>query len=174
MGIRDQEIDRLVSYIKGLGLKVLFSSKKSDCAAEWSLENTQITIYKPLNTSKIDIVTSLIHEAGHAVHNINEKNRKLDPKYLEALNHVDTAEELGFDSKKIQRKVILDNEIAGSQYWHSIYQQTNMKFPIWKLNAAMEFDLWQYRFFYETGDFPTSKTKKAKLKEINKKHRTKK
>lgn len=171
MGIRDQELSRLVSYIKGLGLKVVFSSKKADMAASWTLDNSQITVYKSKNSSKIETILSLHHELGHAIHNIQEKNRQTDPKFEEALNHVDSAEELGFDSKKRQRKIILDNEIAGSQYWHSIYEQTNMKFPIWRLECAMEFDLWQYRVFYETGDFPISKLRKAKYKELVRKYK---
>lgn len=171
--IRDQEIDRLVNYIKGLGLKVVFSSKKTDYSAIWYLDNSQITICKSENVSKLETVLSLIHETGHAIHNIHEKNRQVDPKFVEALDHIDEAEELGLDTKKKHRRNLLNNEIAGTKYWHSIYRETNMKFPIWKLDAAMEFDIWMYQVFFETGEYPKTKEKAQKNKEILRKYRPK-
>lgn len=166
--IRDQEIERLVNYIKGIGLKVTFSSKKSDCAAEWYLDNSGIVVYKAKNTSKIDTVLSLIHEIGHSMHNLWEKNRQVDDKLDSALDHIDRAEESETDTKKNQRKIILNNEIYGTRYWHQIYKETNMKFPIWKLEAAMKFDVWQYEVFYETGKDPTRDEKRKKIKEVRK------
>lgn len=171
--IRDQEIQRLVNYIKGLGLKISFSNKKSDCSAMWYIDNSGIVIYKATNTTKIDTVLSLIHEAAHALHNIYEKNRQLDSKFEKALTHVDDAEENGLDTEKKQRGILLDNEIAGTAYWHNIYKETNMKFPIWKLESAMEYDVWQYQYFYENARYPNKKVKLKKRKEIREKHRSK-
>lgn len=171
--IRDAEIQRLIDYTKGLGLKVTFSSKKESASAEWCLDNSEIFIYRNRNKTKIETVLSLIHEIGHSVHNIHEKNREVDVKFMEALDHVDEAEENEEDTQKKQRKIILQNEIAGTNYWHSIYKETNMQFPIWKLEAAMEYDIWQYEVFYETGYYPTNKDRKKKLGEINVKHRNK-
>lgn len=169
--VRDQEIQRLVNYAKGLGLKVTFSSKKSDNDAEWYIDNSGLIIYKNKNTPKIDIVLSLIHEIGHSKHSIWEKDRGIDSKFDEALTHFSESEEKGIDPKKRQRKVLLDYEIAGTNYWHEIYTDTNMKFPIWRLEAQMEFDIWQFEYFYENGVYPSKKIKKVKLKEINEKHR---
>jgi hypothetical protein len=171
--IRDQEIERLVNYIKGIGLKVTFSSKKSDCAASWYLDNSGITIYKTKNTTKIDTVLSLIHEIGHSMHNLWEKNRQIDLRLESALDHVDKAEELKMDAQKKQRRIILRNEIAGTKYWHQIYKETNMKFPIWRLEIAMEFDVWQYEVEYETGSNPSRKEKQEKRKQLVKKYRKK-
>jgi len=171
--LRDDEIQRLVNYIKGLGLKVTFSSKQSDCSAFWYLDNSEIVICKNKNKSKIETVLSLIHETGHALHNIYEKNRKTDPKFEEALDHVDEAQELELDTQKKQRKIILNNEKAGTHYWDAIYRETNMKFPMWKLEAAKEIDVWMYEVFYETGKYPKTKERIAKVKEVNRKHRRK-
>lgn len=171
--IRDEEIQRLVNYIKGLGLKVTFSSKKSDSSAFWYLDNSEIVICNSNNSTKIDTVLSLVHEIAHAKHNIHEKNRQIDPKFEKALDHVDEAEESGEDTQKRQRKIILDNEIAGTRYWHEIYAETNLKFPIWKLEAQMEYDIYQYEYFYETGELPLGRERKKKLKEINARHRSK-
>ena len=172
--IRDEEIKRLTNYIKGLGLKVIFYSKSSDSAASWALDNSEIIINTKNNDSKTDIIVSMIHEIGHALHNLWEKKRELDKEFEKALDHVDEAEEQGLDTKKKQRKIILDNEIAGTKYWYSIYKETNMQFPLWKLYANMEFDIWQYQVYYETGDFPTCKEKDKKFTEICKKHKRKK
>jgi hypothetical protein len=170
---RDEEIQRLVNYIKGLGLEVTFSSKKSDAAAHWYLDNTGIVVFKKNNSSKIETVLSLIHEIAHAKHCIWEKDRKVDLKFEEALDHVDGAELEGTDTKKKQRKIILDNEIAGTKYWEEIYKETNMQFPIWRLEAAKEFDIYQYQVFYETGSYPKFKERKKKHKEVMNKHRSK-
>lgn len=171
--VRDQEIQRLVNYIKGLGLKVTFSSKKSDASAFWYLDNSEIVICKKNNSSKIETVLSLIHEIGHSKYCIREKDRQLDLKFEGALDHVDKAEEEETDTQKKQRKIILDNEIAGTKYWHEIYKETNMQFPIWRLEAAMEYDIWQYEVFHETGSYPKFKERKKKFKEVMNKYRRK-
>lgn len=168
--IRDQEINRLINYIKGIGLKVSFTSKEKGVSAFWYIDNSEIVICRNNNKTKISTVLSLIHELGHAMHNIHEKSREIDTKVEKALNHVSEAEEQEFDTKKRQRKIILDDEIAGTQYWHSIYKETNMKFPVQKLEAQMEFDIWQYEVYYEKGKDPTVKEKKAKMKELRKKY----
>lgn len=169
--VRDDEIQRLVNYGKGLGLNITFSSKKSDCAAFWYLDNSGIVICKSKNVSKIDTVLSLIHELGHALHNIHERDRQIDRKVEDALNHVDKAEELKIDAKKRQRKIILNDEIAGTAYWDSIYKETNMKFPIWRLEVAKEYDMWQYQFWYETGKNPQKREKIEKYKEIEERYK---
>ena len=168
--IRDEELNRLVNYAKGLGLKVTFSSKKSDISAAWYLDNSGIVIFKSKNTTKIETVLSLVHELGHAMHNIHEKDRKVDPKFEQALDAVDEAEELEIDTQKRHRKTILNNEIAGTQYWDSIYKETHMKFPIWRLEMAKVYDTWQYQVFYETGKDPIGRVRLKKRKELRKKY----
>jgi hypothetical protein len=95
----------------------------------------------------------------------------MDTKFEKAIDHVDLAEEYGEDTKKGHRKTILNSEIAGTRYWHVIYKDTNMKFPIWRLEVAMEFDVWVYQVFYETGKYPIKKVRIAKYKQLVKKHR---
>jgi hypothetical protein len=169
--IRDVEIQRLISYARGLGLEVTFSSKKSDCAAFWYLDNSGIVIFKKNNSSKVSTVLSLLHELGHSKHNIHEKDRQRDLKFEQALDHVDEAEELEIDSQKRQRKIILDNERKGTQYWDEIYTECNLQFPKWKLEMAKEYDIWHYEVFYETDKYPMQKEKRAKRKELVKKYR---
>lgn len=169
--IRDQEIERLVNYIKGLGLKIRFSSKKVDYAADWLLDNSQITVYKTMSSSKIDTILSIIHELGHCLHNVHEKDRQVDTLFSNALDSVAEAEDQELDSKKRHRKIILDNELAGTRYWSIVYKDCNLKFPIWRLELAMELDVWQYQIWYETSKDPTRKERKEKYKELFNKHR---
>ncbi|HWY36832.1 MAG TPA: hypothetical protein VNX68_19455 [Nitrosopumilaceae archaeon] len=172
--IRDEEIQRLTNYIKGIGLKVTFiSQKRANFAAAWYLDNSAIEICKNKNKTKIETILSLIHELGHALHNIHEKDRQVDTKFDGAISHVDKAEEEDTDTQKRQRKTIFDNEVAGAQYWHQIYKETNMKFAIWRLDAAMEYDIWNYEVHYETGDYPSWAAKKKKRKEVMNRYRNK-
>jgi hypothetical protein len=168
--IRDEEIKRLIKYAQGVGLKVSFTSKDVGASAFWYLDNSEIVVCKNHNKTKISTVLTLIHELGHAMQNIHEKNREIDRKVEKALNDVSEAEEQDLDTKKRQRKIILNDEIAGTQYWHSIYKETDMKFPMWKLEAQMVYDIWQYEVYYETGKYPVSRDKNTKMKELKEKY----
>jgi len=165
--IRDKEIDRLVKYAQALGVKVSFSNNKNtEDAADWTLDGKNITIYTKNQHSKTDTILSLIHEIAHSLDHIHRHNRELDEKFEDALDPGDNGE-IG----KRKRKIILDSEVAGTEYWHTIYKETDLKFPLWKLYAQMEHDVWQFRFYHETGEFPGFLERKKKRKELYKKHK---
>lgn len=166
MGIRDLEISRLISYLKGLGVVVKFSSKKNAPAdAEITLDNSEIVIYLKYNKSKTQIILSLIHEAGHAVSSIHERGRKIDPK----MDHVLGKEEHKLSKK--ERKVIYDDELMGASYWDVVIKDVNVKLPRWKIEAQKELDVWVYKYYYQTGQFPATVLKRQKSKEFNNKWR---
>ena len=173
--IRDKEIDRLIHYAKGLGTRVVFSKKNNGDAAEWNLDGTEITIFTNSQDSKTDTILSLIHEIGHHVWFIHEKNRKPDLKFEEAIsiqNLVET-EDRNRPTPKKMRKKIYEVELASAQWWETIYKETDMKFPIWKLHAQKEFDIWIYEYFYNTGNFPTISQKTNKWRIIREKYKGK-
>lgn len=168
--IRDEEIKRLIHYAKGMGVKVIIYNKNnSDADAEWTTDGSMIKVYVNSKTSKTDIVLSLIHELGHHVWFVHEKDRQPDLKLDEALERHDDTN----PAPKHLRKKIYDMEKASTEWWWSIYKDANIKIPEWKVNAAMEFDTWMYEVFYETGKFPIGKKKKEKNKEVIKKWRGK-
>lgn len=172
MGIRDKELERLIKYAEGTGLKVKMNNTESDqgCGG-WATDGTELILYLKTHRSKIEQILTMIHEISHHVWFIHKKNREPDLKFEEALERQNLYEvdEAVTPAPKHMRKKILDVEIAGSRWWETIYKETDMKFPIYKMHLQMEFDLWIYEEYYETGHFPSSKDRKAKWKEIRKK-----
>lgn len=171
---RDDELKRLVKYAEGMGLKVKFSSAAVvKDAAEWAIDGSEIVIFTRNNDSKTEILLSMIHEIGHHVWFIHEKNRQPDLTFEKAIDRQNLFDEDLSDTPppKKMRKKILDIEVAGTQYWEMIYKDTNMQFPIWKMYAAMEFDIWVYQNYFKTGHFPKNKEARAKFKEVRAKHK---
>lgn len=152
--IRDQEIDRLVKYAQGMGCPVHFKPyvKGSKIAGGWTIDGSEISIFICITSrlSKIDIVLTLIHEISHHKGYV-ENNRNMDLKVLAALE--DESE------KDISRKRVYLDEVKDSQYWEQIYLDTDCKFPISKLYAQRDFDIWCYEVYYKEGKFPNSKRK---------------
>jgi hypothetical protein len=168
MARRDDEIKRLIHYAKGMGVKVVLRSKgEGDDSAYWSIDGSMIEVFTTPTKSKTSIVLDLLHELGHQVWFVHEKDRQPDLKFEEALGRPED------DISKELRKKIYDVEVAGTTWWESIYKDTNLKVPKWKVNSAMEFDMWMYEQYYETGVFPKGKARTAKLREVRAKWRPK-
>jgi len=159
-----------------MGLKVRFVTKKGvNHEAYWTIDGTELVVYNKKANSKTDNILSLIHEIGHHVWFIHEKNRKKDERLEKALDRQDEFEENTNENpapKKLREK-ILNMERASTDYWYTIYKDTNLKFPLWKLYAQMEFDVWQYEVYYDTGHFPRFMERRAKWKDIARKHKNK-
>lgn len=173
---RDEEIQRLISYGKGLGVKVTIRTKtQKDNEAEWALDGTEINVFGGNDKSKTDIILDLIHELGHHLHFIHEKNRKPDIKFEEAITRENLFQvDTDVPTPKHLRKKILDVEIAGTNWWQAIYKDTNIGIPLWKVEAAKSFDIWMYEMYYKTGSFPKRKEKIEKHKEVRDRFKTKK
>lgn len=161
--VRDDELNRLVKYALGMGVSVRFKPyvKLSHNRAEWLVDGSEITIYCSPNESKLGKILSLIHELSH--HKAFVKNeRKIDPETSQLLDKEDL--------NKKERKQILNMEIADSSHWEEIYKETNCQFNIEKLYKQREYDIWSYKFYYETDRDPSEKEKRAKKKELRKKY----
>lgn len=172
MGIRDREIDRLIKYAQGLGLKVSFINTNATHAADWVIDGTEIRIYTRKNKSKTDTILSIVHELGHHLWFIHEKERQPDLKFEQAIDRENLyISKVKAKTPKKLRKKILTTEIEGTKYWEVIVKDTNIKIPTWKINLQKEFDIWTYEVYYETGKFPIKKNRVEKLKELTIKHR---
>lgn len=156
--IRDKEIERLVKYANAMGTKVVFSNApRPGDNAEWYIDNSQITIYTKKNLSKTDTILSLVHEIGHVLDFIHENDRVEDKNLEKALDAQDRN-----DAKRKHLKKILDVERRATQYWHTIYKETDLKIPLWKVDLSIEFDVWQYEYLYENGKWPNKKVRAKK------------
>jgi len=159
--IRDLELNRLIKYAQGMGISVNFKPyvKGSKDEALWTIDGTKIEIFVKATTTKLDKILSLIHEIAHHKTFVNN-GRKIDPAVEEALD----AE----DDKKKFRKALYEDETEATKYWEEIYRDTNCQFDKNKLYMQKEFDIWTYRVYYETGEYPTRKMQAEKRKELKK------
>jgi hypothetical protein len=174
MGIRDEEIKRLIHYAKGLGVKVIIYNKsKNGAEAEWSLDGSMIQVYAGSSKSKTNVILDLIHELGHHAWFIHEKDRQPDIKFDQAITRENLFQvETDVPTPKKLRKKILDVEISGTAWWNVIYKDTNLKIPLWKLEASKEFDIWMYEMYFQNGHFPKGKVKKDYFKKVFQKYRS--
>lgn len=172
MTIRDEEIKRLIHYAKGMGVKVtIYNKPNKGAAADWTLDGTSITVYAGKSVSKTSIVLSLIHELGHHLWFIHEKDRQPDLKFHEAIDRENIfLENKAIPTPKHLRKKILGVELAGTAYWDTVIKDVGIKIPKWKVEAAKEFDIWMYEMYYENGKFPQGKFKTDHYSEVRKKH----
>lgn len=168
MHIRDREIDRLKKYATALGVKVTLSTQTSDnaVAASWTTDGSNITIYVNKSHSKTDTILSLIHELGHHLWFIYEKERQPDLKIEEALMYPITKE-----MPKKLRKKIYNLEVESAKYWDIIVKDVDIKIPKWKIEMAAEFDIWQYEVYYKTAEFPTDEEQINKHKQLIQKYK---
>lgn len=173
MGIRDEEIKRLIFYAKGMGVKVtIYNKSAKNMAAEWSLDGTTIVVYKSPGKTKTDVILDLLHELGHHVWFVHEKERQPDLKFEEAIERENLVEEDPSEKTPTHlRKKIYDVEKAGTDWWMTIYKDTNLKIPLWKVHAAIEFDTWMYEQYWLEGAFPKGKAKRKRRLEILAKHK---
>lgn len=156
-----KQIGRLISYAKGLGLNVYFRDfKKGDPAAEWTLDGTEIIVYIKKRQSKIQTIICLIHELAHHLDHIYRNNRQYDHKFHDALDKTD----------KKSRYVVYKSELNGMKYWHTIYKETNLTFPIKKLEMEMDYDAFWYETFYKTGKGPSNKQLLEFRRQLRKKY----
>lgn len=166
MTIRDVEIKRLENYAKGLGLKVSYKqAKRNDPAAAWVEGGTEIILYMSSSTSKTQLILNFLHELCHH-HDWVERNRMDDPKLLEALNHPETRH-----LTKKARKLIFEDESRASQYRESLAKTLGITLPYYKLIADVDFDVWDYGYFYEHGKYPTGLLRSKKRKELRLKYK---
>lgn len=156
-----EQLGRLINYAKALGITVYFRQRRrGDDAAHWTLDNSEITIFERKNQSKLQTILALIHELGHALDFIHNKNREYDHKLAEALDKTD----------KKSRKMVYDAELAGVGYWHLIYKEVNLTFPIRRMELEMDYDMYSYEIYWKTGEFPTTKQLSVYKRQLRRKY----
>lgn len=170
MNIRDLEIKNLVHYAKGLGIVVTFKqAKKKDPAAAWIEGGKEIIIYTYPNLTKTQTILNLLHELCHH-HDWIERNRTDSTALLNALIKDD--ENLKKLNKK-ERKLIFEDEKRATGYREYLVKTIGITLPYYKVKADIEYDIWDYGYFYKTGLYPKTKDRRLKKKELEKKYKEK-
>lgn len=171
MSFRDKEIQRLVSYAQGLGVKVTIKyipkGARNHDAGTWSTDGSEIEIFHKHSQSKTTLILSLIHELGHHLWFVYKKSRKPDLSFNNALE-IDGR--IGVTPKNVRKK-ILSVEKEGTKFWDVIITDTNIKLPRWKVEKAKAYDIWQYEYYHENGAFPKKSVRDSKHDELTKKYK---
>ena len=171
MGIRDREIERIVKYANGLGVKVIWKKyKRGDDGASWHLDGSAIEMYVWPDKSKTQIILDFIHELGHHMAWVYS-GRKNDLKTDRAYELDGARGKKDPPISKAQRKIIYEAEKYDSQYRDQIFKELGIKIPKYRLDADKEYDFWIYRRYYLTGKIPTEKEMRVKRRELIEKHR---
>lgn len=167
MHLRDEEIKRIILYLKALGAKVVIRDYAWEDSGEIILEpKFTINVNKRQHTSKTELIMTLLHEAAHLRYTIVNDYKFSDAFLNEVL-------ELGHSHKKIpkkQRKEIAKFEISSLELMPEIAKELNLKVPEWKVRFNMEFDQWVYTYLEKHGSFPPSEKSKEMRKKLKEKH----
>lgn len=161
---RDEEFKRLLSYAKGLGLKVTVYNygAKDGTMALWSCDGSDMTLYNPPGLSKTELVLSAIHELGHHCNWIYDHKRELGPKLQNIF-------ELFYADKplsKSQRTSVYEYEAEGIRWWDVIIKDVNIQIPKHRVSFQKDMDLWIYEYYMKHDKWPTSKVKNEKRREL--------
>lgn len=158
-----RDLDRVIKYAEGLGIKVTFKPKtRKTPAAEWATDGSQITVYLYAQDTFTSIILMLIHELAH--HMAFVYNNRSISQYIEEIFM--KADQPGNTLTKKQRKVIYDEEVKDSAYQEIIYKELNLKLPKYKLLAERDASNWVYKKWYMSGLFPASQESRNKKKDL--------
>jgi hypothetical protein len=172
MGIRDEEISRLVKYAEGLGLKVTFKRhKRGDPGATWITDGSEIEVFTWPQQSKTEIILNLIHELAHHtawVYAMREKDEKTDSAL-----RADDESTRDNPAPRDQRRLVYLAEKKDARYRSKIIHEVGIRLPKFKISADKALDIWIYKYYYRTGNYPTLKTCRVKKSELREKYRRK-
>lgn len=155
-----KEIDRVVKYAQGLGIKVTLRNitARSGNQGGWSIDPPCIFIYTK-GITKQDVLLSLLHELGHHHDWIETGRPDFQAVFEEECNRKED------DPPLVQSKrgIIYRDEAQGISYMLGIADVLDLRTPPrWRIIAEMFYDRWNYKVYYLTGGAPTKEEKKIK------------
>lgn len=176
MGIRDREIDRILKYAAGLGIKVEFIARKRGAgAAEWDNDPPCIRVYGAKHISKVNLICCLLHELGHHMDWIEQK-RKVSDEVVKAYAQLNQGHMFGTrpDLTSTDTAVILCEEMAAVTWMGKLYEILQLTFPLYKLREAQLLDVYAYHILHRKNRFPTAMeyyTERQRIRRSQKKGR---
>jgi len=170
MSYIDEDLNKLIHYAKGLGLKVTIKDYVpfSDDAGYWFTDGSEIQLMRWKGQSKSSFVLTLLHELAHHMSWVYS-NKTFNPKYTEAMEKEAARELSDKPIKKMLRRAVYVQEVNDMKYQHTIAFEVGLKIPKWKIDLEIATDSFIYEYYYITGKYPTSKVKQAKRKELREK-----
>lgn len=152
MNAKDRDLKKLKDYANSLGLKVYTKPYSRYTGAAEYVSGKYIIIFDK-KTTKTDIIMSLLHELGHHLDWLDQKNSK---DILIALDYLSKGPMQGKreDIPKKYRKVILQTERDGVRYMTKIHKLLELEVPIEAVKIQQYVDLFDYEFLYKYARFP--------------------
>lgn len=171
MSYIDDDLDRLIHYAKGLGIKVSIKEyvPRSHDAGYWVTDGTEVQLFKWKGQSKTKLVLILLHELAHHMSWVYS-GKVFNPKYTEASEKESDRTKQDPPIKKALRKIVYMQELNDSKYQHSIAFEVGLRVPKWKIDMEIEIDMYIYQYYYIKGEYPTTKQTKLKMKELREKY----
>lgn len=147
----------LLKFLRKNRLKIkMISPKKYTRGLPWgtfSLRPLEIELYVNKAKSQTDLLLTLLHELGHYM-DYKRGNKQIPDAWL-----LEDQRMSDYDPKltKKQRKTIYLDEVKGIKLMPEIAKELDLKIPKYKIYANMWFDIWSYRYYYDTGNFAPDK-----------------
>lgn len=165
---KQKDLNKLKSYAKALGLKVIFSNNKSSHGATWGTDKI-LTFYIKNSGTQKQLILNFLHELAHDLDYTQRK--QIDPEMLyDALNTEDrraNKDDLKVD--KSMRKLIYEDEKRACQYRQSIRKKLNLESVSEQdVEIDIKLDIWIYKEYYLNGELPSLKKIRQKFKEFQK------
>lgn len=154
MSPQERDIRKLQDYASRLGLKVLRKPyNRFTGQAEYDDSRRTITLFGRSST-KTATILSLLHELGHALDYIKNKNT---PQVNEAYGLLNKGPMVGarLDIPKKYRKTILQVEKNGIKYMTKIHKELGLEISLELVKKQQKIDLFDYEIFYKEARFPT-------------------
>ncbi len=164
--IRDQELKRLEAYANSLGVKVVYRKKDkvNPTIAEFYTDGSGITVYTRPGLSKTQLLLNLLHELGHAVHWVH-RGKTTNTDLFTAL-HMEEKRKKGEVIDVKYRKLIYEDEHHATHFWDQIVKLVDIKINPDVILLSKKLDIFAYRYYFETGEFPSVKIYNEKKKEF--------
>lgn len=156
------ELGKLIAYAKAHGVSVFFHQNKD--GGGWTLDGREIYISAKTPLAQYLI---LLHECAHHRQFIQD-GHSLPFKIEKAYRKESFAKEGEVLDKKY-RKILYESEKNDSRHQLDIHYETRSTVPVNIVKMEIEFDLWLYKVYWKTGDFPSVKERKEYRKSLTKK-----
>ena len=156
------ELGKLVGWAKGHGISVYFHDGKD--GGGWTLDGLEIYIHAKTPLAQYLI---LLHECSHHRQFIQDGMKV--PFYIEKAYNKEFNLKADKVLDKKYRKIIYEAEKRDSRHQLDIHYETRSTVPVELVKMEIEHDLWVYKVYWKTGNFPSMKESKEMRKSLTKK-----